>query len=34
MARPFYSDVKKAKNVSFFFLFFITLFFHAISQEM
>jgi len=33
MSRPFYSDAKKAKNVTFFF--FVTLFyFHAISQEL
>jgi len=37
MSRPFYSDSKKAKNVSFLFFFFLLLFvtlfyFHAISQ--
>jgi len=26
MSQPFYSDAKKAKNVSFFFFFFVTLF--------
>jgi len=30
MSRPFYSDAKKAKNVSFFF--FVTVYFHAISK--
>jgi len=37
MSRPFYSDAKKAKNVSFFFsffIFFVTLYFHAIFQEL
>jgi len=33
MSQPFYSDAKKAKNVSFFF-FFVTLYFHVISQEL
>ena len=34
MSRPFYSDAKTAKNVSYFFFLFVTFYFHVISQEL